>query len=1673
MNKNELKNHLDTAMAELSPNETDFALIEQQAEERQKTMQKAKKKRIRYYIAAAAALVLTLSATTAGLLGLFDLNKTPSKIENLESIVFTVSAEKESKAGIKTDSGFTITSDRDISAEDLKPYIKMTPEGEFTLKKQSAGTYYLSAGVMKEGVLVTIALMDNQGRPLKSAAFQTEQSFGVESAFPKNNYQYTGVNSIIELKLTYPDVEISEYKKNFSISPAVEGSFEKHGATISFVPSEPLQENKRYTVTLKAGLTSPTGGTLKEAYVLTFKTQRETQTYGITGRATETFLPDDNPLIEVHAKSGYLDGDYSAVVYRFADADAYKKMLTEQLMKQSINQYYNNDIGDDLPVDELAQYTSYTGQFVSIRKQMPSGQGADYGYAVLPDVLPEGWYLVKINATAPNGTQMAFQKLLQISPLSVYAASATENISFWVNDTTTGKAASNATVTLDGFDMTGKTGDDGVLTLAKSGKAILQLKEENANQNYLLTIKYGNMQYLDIDTFSTESYFLNDALQIQSAFYTALYTDRTAYLPNDTIQIWGVIRPRDGRTKVPDNLSVQMENQTVPITVEKDGSFTAKMTLEDALSRYYSLSLMQNDGAIVSKSIQVLDYTKPSYVIETTTDSWFCTDSSKPIKLQVQGNFYDGSPVEGLGIAAQYNGNGANATYESVLNANGLAQMELAIADRQTSWYPDYVYIGVNSVNAESTYRYSGYKNVSLFLRDVMLESDVKVDDARKSVITITTHKIDTSRLSQSEPNYWTPDLIRGATADAEITVTATRHYYEKVDMGSYYDYVRKVNVLKYEYVHREDSPLVFKVRTVGGKVSFSDLPPLQGNDYFAIVYQYKDSKGKTVTVNDGVYSDQYQESAKGKSFSFYPENGYSSLLTALPLQLQLKENGLKVGTNGSDRILTLKYKRSVFSTAVSDGTQVSVNNEESMIPNCLIGGAYFDGRYVYSIQSFDWYYNSSERKIDIKIETDQKVYNTKDKAKVTITAMLNGRPLSDASLLVSVADKAALAVAENKYNLLNNLYRSSYYGRITGYTSYIYHDMNRIQYYDEGGQGGEGGSEGVRKDFVDTALFTTVKTDANGKATAEFTLPDNLTEWQITVLGFDPSMNAGQGEAGIKVTRDFFVSPIISKQFIAGDDVVFSVRSYGEKAGNNTVNYTVTLKGDKADEKILKGKAQSNTTVNFGKLPVGSYTVTILGALGNDSDGVEMPFTVIAGGVEMLQTATVNLKDGFDINPTRYPVTVSFYNADYTFFNQLLDMLVSAPAMRADENVAAIFGADLVAQMTGVADETHQQARSQLYETGSFAPYNASEIDPILTARIAAAAPQYFSSNMVSFFEYGLNNRSYSREQIAACYMGLAALKQPVLNDLRYLVNQSKMTMAEQLYFIAGLALIGDSEGAKAAYETYILPNLMSSKDKEGNTLYAFNSNMEDAAYQKTALSLITAAAVGSPEAEGLARTLVSVNGKEDLYYSEFMVYLSYFRTFGNAAEASFSYQKDGKTEKVVLNSREPIELTFDKNGYQNAKLTVLSGKVGASAYYYGTPKLTGDTESIALDKSINILTDGLKTGDVIEVMLTPRAIKSNSNREYYRIDDYLPTGFRFLYASDDYNSYYHLISQEGQKLSFSYSMPPYTSSGYIRYYARAVLPGEFTVDSAYLTGPRTQMAMSPQAAPITINEK
>lgn len=92
---------------------------------------------------------------------------------------------------------------------------------------------------------------------------------------------------------------------------------------------------------------------------------------------------------------------------------------------------------------------------------------------------------------------------------------------------------------------------------------------------------------------------------------------------------------------------------------------------------------------------------------------------------------------------------------------------------------------------------------------------------------------------------------------------------------------------------------------------------------------------------------------------------------------------------------------------------------------------------------------------------------------------------------------------------------------------------------------GGGGASAGIRSNFSHAAYWNTVlTTNADGNATFEFDVPDNLTRWRIIVIAMRPDMPMGVGNNSVQVNLPLQIEPALPNQVRAGDtfDAGFAV---------------------------------------------------------------------------------------------------------------------------------------------------------------------------------------------------------------------------------------------------------------------------------------------------------------------------------------------------------------------------------------------------------------------------------------------------------------------------------------------------------------------------------------------------
>ena len=174
-----------------------------------------------------------------------------------------------------------------------------------------------------------------------------------------------------------------------------------------------------------------------------------------------------------------------------------------------------------------------------------------------------------------------------------------------------------------------------------------------------------------------------------------------------------------------------------------------------------------------------------------------------------------------------------------------------------------------------------------------------------------------------------------------------------------------------------------------------------------------------------------------------------------------------------------------------------------------------------------------------------------------------------------------------------------------------LIHLVHRTAYADKGMvTGGGGGGEGagaIRSRFKTTVLFApAVLTDADGKASVEFTLPDNLTTYRIFALAVDRGDRGGTGGSSLTVTKPLLAMPALPRLARIGDQVEAGVVVHAPSGKIHQVEVTATATGP------LKLQGETKRTVS---LPEGKPREVRFHYKAEGSGEAVLRFAVSGGG--------------------------------------------------------------------------------------------------------------------------------------------------------------------------------------------------------------------------------------------------------------------------------------------------------------------------------------------------------------------------------------------------------------------------------------------------------------------------
>lgn len=601
-------------------------------------------------------------------------------------------------------------------------------------------------------------------------------------------------------------------------------------------------------------------------------------------------------------------------------------------------------------------------------------------------------------------------------------------------------------------------------------------------------------------------------------------------------------------------------------------------------------------------------------------------------------------------------------------------------------------------------------------------------------------------------------------------------------------------------------------------------------------------------------------------------------------------------------------------------------------------------------------------------------------------------------------------------------------------------------------------GGDGIRSDFEDTALFTTVETDDNGKASVEFTLPDNITTWRVSAKAVNlDQLYGGSGETGLKVSLPIFADLVSNREFSVKDSPVLKLRAFGDalKAGDK-VQFSLAgdLFGEEKDDAVaVSGKAFEGSYYPLPKLSEGEHEIKLFAKSGKYEDAMLKNISVVNSRMKkMTIDFDEEVKNGEVLEvSSEAPSEVLFVDAGRSaYFWQLYQLYVD-DGDRLDQRISQLAAVDMAKKYFDKTWAVQREFVASDYQDPvvgglKLLPYGSPDLKlSALTVMADVNADRYDVGALKQYFYSFYENRESNLDDLVLSLLGLASLDEPVLSSLRAISTEEKLSDAERLYIGLAFEKLGADSEALKIYEA-VFEKFGGKYDK-------------DQSYEK-ALSAILAAGLGNKEAIELWHESDFAGIEDDIMNLYRIGFLDNYFENVSFDKAKFTVEFGDQTETFDLEKSYGVAGVYVAPG-DKVVVRDLTGDLAALVTYAESV----DPEDIDIDESVGIersyyvngkKTNDFKEGDLIAVRLDVSSASDVPSRSYM-ITDILPSGLTLVtqphsyWIYDSYNSVSSIINYpyyaDGQEVRFYWD-----SSGprFFQYYTRVVNTGEFYADPA-----------------------
>lgn len=1642
----------------------------------------------------------------------------------------SLTAEKsETKGMVAADSSFLVTTAEPVSEDELVENLHLMAvsygqELDYSIEKLADGYKIVPQDTLMTDSLYRFVVGEAEN-PYASFVFQTTSELLVKSVYPADRAVGVPTNTGMELVLSEA-VEagfIGKAQEYITIEPKTEGDFRLYpdGKTVVFVPKTGFAENTVYTVTVKAGLPGISGNVTKETLVSQFRTGMETSYHE---KSIELQLQQKDLTVTTgeaaelsffcwygrEQKLSFNDAKLSIYAYRSA-SDCIEAMKTYQSEKA---EYLYTEGPYRYPTDGLIKLSETT-----VKVKEPE----EYSWRTelaLP-VLEAGCYLVEVELSGSvSGKEFAKkeQAMLQVTDLLLYTENSNDAMLYWVNDIRSG-VVKDAELQITGFtyaDMwnVGKAGEKNgffapvKLATNEDGVAIQNLKENEASAAFVLVTAGNKETYACVR--------INEPSEGNS-YYSYLYTDREKYFQNDTIRFFGILAPKTAGAALPETIYMKASNAINPVAVKVDanGYFEGSVTLDDGARWYLNVNFSDVAGNyITSKGISITDEQKPVYVAEASLDRVYYR-AGDTVNADIHVNFYDGTPASGLLFDAYFNSSGDGWEGSVTTDENGNAKI---------SWKPEWT--GGNSTAPGKIWFEASLigddlsnlwisENTYYFHTDKIFDVErVVPDDGSDSYTKVQLHARDYSRLNTKTdlqyPEF--PKNSYGGKLDGTVLVELYKNEIKKELVSTEYDPVTKESYPIYNY-HDITECISKEIKKItNGELI---LPHVKAEEGFEGSYNYIISY--TDPETGYTFVQESYALCDGRNYYDYEEVPYYDLdITEGPYDIGQKLQCELVYDNEAVKdipvLYTLYTESGMEYFLAKDGAYGFVFKQE-MAPASDIYATFCDKNGLMPLSAYRLEYDfENNNHVEVSVTTNKQVYRPGETVEVTLRAEDENGMGKDAFVALSIVDEACFDLQEQDIYL--NEYLSWSYicvGRDRRFSAFG--DNYRLFANDAvmkeesaemeapmedsvangmlgSATGGMGAEVTIRKDFRDNPVFVQMPLDGKQEVKYSFTVPDNITEWRLTAIACDPCVEGGAASvtdvklgftvSDVVTSLPFFVNAECNELFLAGDEIVVSARTYGTAVKNgDAVSYEAKLYDENGAVVSTIGVdtfVGGTTWLNFGKWECGSYTAEVTAVVNGAGDGVRLNLQVTESGTILPVQKDVALDKVKELQPSLYPVTLSFYDEAYQPYVKAVNRLMRTYTNRNDSKVAyyiALAASEKLFGENGFYTQEIKEVRDGIAGSYGLLPrLEYGEGDLYFSALVCALAPELLTESkkaeLIQEFEFILGAETIADERtLTTALFGLAALGQPVYADLNYVAAIAGEFPTEAKWMLAAAyAYLGDFATAAELYDS-LTAGTKTSKDNE----LSIKGSTTEETIKYTAYALLTASLVRKTDAEGLYNYLSTHTSTLDLYQLEQTAYLKYFYSM-DAKPAKFSWTVGAKAETVALKPGQVHTLSLSKHDWNTLELAKEDGDIRVRAAYLGSVEEalegTQSSERVKISKDISLYN---KEKNIYAVTLN-YTVTTDKNYSSFTISDYIPSGARWYPANNSTYSHekngswshsayvdtltgqsvrgtIHVYHNNSNKLA---GLEEVTLSGSVTYYIRGAVEGEFAVDYAVL---------------------